>query len=246
MERKRTSTFVALLLLAPLTLALPLMPTNTSATYTSVASQALTYTSASTQTYYASTTGTALVQTPVNLSPKVIGFVAPKGRCSQYSYPVTVVTGAILDLKLTATYPANVYLLPTYAYQTSADGCELTVPAASLLFQANFTSYALRWIAPESGTFYVILTGPTTTIMLTDEGSSQPVKELANVTYPTTTETNYQEYVSTSSTTAILTTTTNQPLYEQPVSSPKLEALAIFGLILCLAASAIAVFRRRP
>jgi len=249
MEHKRTSFFVALLLLSPLTLVLPLMPILNPAattTYTSSLEQTVSYASVVTQTYYGSTTGTALVQAPLYLPPKIVGFMAPKGKCSQYIYPVTVTTGSVLNLEMTSTYPANAYLLPTYTYQTSTDGCELTVPA--LVFQTNFTAYTLRWTAPESGTFYVILTGPTTVIMLTDSGSSQPVEELANITYVMSTQTSFQNYAVTSQSALTYTTTSNQPLdIHQPRTFLGLEVVAMFGLITCLGVTLIAIIRwRRP
>jgi hypothetical protein len=210
-------------------------------TYTSSEEQTLTYTSAATQTYYGSTTGTALIQAPIDLPPKVIGFVAPKGKCSEYTYPVTVTSGTILNVGMTSTNPANVYLLPTYTYQTSPDGCELTVP--TLLFEANFTAYTLRWTAPEAGVFYIILTGPTTIIMLTDQGSSQPVKEPANMTYASSTLTSFQDYLSTS--TASYTTTSTRPLYLQPQTLSGLQILTFLGLIACFGLGEIVVWRRK-
>jgi hypothetical protein len=157
---------------------------------------------------------------------------------------VTVVSGAILNLEMTSTYPANMYLMPTYAYETSPNGCQLTVPAA-LLFQANFTDYTLRWTAPESGTFYVILTGPTTVIMLMDQGSSHPVKQLANITYATSTQTSFQDYAVTSLSSVTYTTTSNQPLYVQSQDLPGIEILGLLGLIVCLAVVVVAVVRMR-
>jgi len=248
MEHKRTSLFVALLLLSPLTLALPLIPNLSPAattTYTVSEERTVTDTSFGTQIYYGSTTETALIQAPIDLPAKVVGFVAPKGKCSQYTYPVTVTSGSNLNLEMTSTYPANIYLLPTYAYQTSPDGCELTVPVPVLLFQANFTAYTLHWTAPETGTFYIILTGPTTIIMLTDEGSSQPVNELANITYAASTQTSLQDYESTTLSTVTYTTTSNQPFDIQPQTIPGLEALTVLGLIVCLSIGMFAVAHRR-
>jgi len=225
MERKRTNMFVALLLLSPLTLALPMVTTLSSAattTYTSSAVQTLTYTSAVAQTFYGSTIGNALVQVPIDLTPKIIGFMAPAGKCSQYTYPVSVAAGSILNVGLTSTNPANVYLLPTYTYETSSDGCQVTAPA--LLFDANFTTYTLHWAAPESGVFYIILTGPTTIIQLRNDGSSQPVEELENVTYASSTSTSLDDYFLTN--TVTYTNTLTHPLYFQPQTLPGLWVLA--------------------
>lgn len=247
MERKRTNIFVALLLLSPVTLALPLMTTMNSAvttTYTSSQEQTVTYTSAGIQTYYGSTTGTALIQAPIDLSPIVVGFLAPEGKCSQYTYPLTVISGSVLNVEMTSTNPANMYLLPTNAYETSPDGCQLAAPAA-LLFQANFTEYTLRWTAPASGTFYIILTGPTTVIMLTDAGSSQPVQELANITYATSTQTSFQGYAVTGLSTETYTTTSNQPFYVQPENLPSVGILGLLGLLACLGLVVILLVRMR-
>jgi len=250
MERKRTNLFVALLLLSPLTIALPLIPNLSPAAttaYTALNDTVLTYTSAATQTYYRSTMGTALIQAPIDLPPKVVGFIAPKGRCSQYTYPLTVTSGSVLNLQLTSTNPANMYLLPTYAYETSPDGCELTVPASALLFQTNFTAYTLRWTAPENGMFYIILTGPTTVITLTDEGSSQPVLEPSNITYALSTQTSVQDYVSTRLSTATYTATSMQPFYLQKQTRAALGVLTLLGLIACLSVTVFAeAQRRRP
>jgi hypothetical protein len=249
MEHTRTGIFVALLLLSPLTIALPFMSALNSSstnTYTSLEEQTLTHTSTTTQTYYGSTTGMALVQTPLDLSAKVVGFMAPKGKCSQYIYPVIAPSGSTLNIRVTSTNPANLYLLPTYTYQTSADGCELTAPTTDLVFQSNFTDYTLRWTAPEGGTFYIILTGPTTVIMLTDAGSSQPVKELANMTYAMSTETSFQNYAVTSQSVLTYTTTSNQPLntHQRPTAWG-LEILTLFGLGACLAVTAIGIVLTR-
>jgi hypothetical protein len=249
MEHRRTTVFVALLLLSPLTIALPFMSalkapaTNT---YTSMEEETLTYASTATQTYYGSTTGTALVQAPLDLPAKVVGFMTPKGKCSQYTYAVTVHSGSILNIEVTSTNPANLYLLPTYTYQTSANGCELTAPTNELAFQGNFTEYTLRWTAPEGGTFYIILTGPTTVIMLEDAGSSQPVKELANMTYAMSTETSFQNYAVKNQSVLTFTTTSNQPLdLQQPPTLLGLEFLTLFGLVVCLAITGIDVAKGR-
>jgi len=243
----RTTLFMVLLLVAPITVALPFMPNLSSASttiYTSSEQQILTYSSATTHTYYGSKTGTALVQAPLDLSPKVVGFMAPKGKCSQYTYPVTLSSGATLNMAITSTHAANVYLLPTYAYQTSADGCDLTLPTPALTFQANFTAYTLRWTAPESGTFYIILTGPTTVIMLTDVGSSQPVNELTNVTYAMSTQTSFQDYAFTSLDAVTYTTTSNPPLSTQPQTVPRPDPLTLLTLVACIGAAVIVALLR--
>jgi hypothetical protein len=241
MEHARTNLFVALLLISPLTLALPLISqTTATTTYTTSQETTLTYTSAATtQIYYASTQRSTLVQTPIDLPPKVVGFIAPKGRCSQYTYPVTVLSGTILDIKVTAAQPINVYLLPTYQFLTSPNGCTVTV--TPLLFEANFTAYTLHWVAPANGVFYIILTGPTTIIMLTDQGSSQPTQKLANVTYATSTETSFEPYLSTS--TSIYTATMTTPFYANAANDYTGYA-PIIGVVIALLGVSLLVAKK--
>ncbi len=243
MAMQRTALFVALILLTPLTITLPLttLTPNQSTSYTTSQETTLTATSIVLRTYFGSTQGTALVQTPMNLPPKVIGFMAPKGKCSQYTLPVTVTSGSILNLKMTSTNPANLYLLPTYTFQTSPNGCSLV--GGALLTASNFTAYTLRWTAPEDGVFYILFIGPTTIIMLDDGGSTHPIKQNATLTYATSTETNLIDYSSTSTTTYTTTSIDAQPLYLQP---PTLTSLEIVGLLIAvLGITLIAVFRRR-
>ena len=241
MEHKRTNMLIVMLLLSPLTITLITQP-EAATTYTTSLETTVTYTSAaSTQTYYGSTRGNTLMQTPIYLPPKIVGFVAPKGRCSQYTYPVNVLSGTILDIKVIAAQPINVYLLPTYQFPTSPDGCTLTV--APLLFEANFTAYTLHWVAPADGVIYIILTGPTTIAMLTDQGSSQPVQELANITYATSTQTQFQPYLST--TTAIYTATTTTPFYTDPTNFISGYTPIITGLIILLGVSLLLLKKRR-
>ena len=167
--------------------------------------------------------------------------MAPKGKCSQYTLPVTVTSGSILNLKMTSTNPANLYLLPTYTFQTSPNGCSLV--GGALLTASNFTAYTLRWTAPEDGVFYILFTGSTTVIMLDDGGSTHPVKQNATITYATSTETNLKDYSSTSTTTYTTTSIDAQPLYLQP---PTLTSLEIVGLLIAvLGITLVAVFRRR-
>jgi hypothetical protein len=243
MTSQRTVLFVALILLSPLTITIPLttLTSNHSTTYTTSATTTLTTTSALMRTYFGSTKATTLAQTPMGLPPRVIGFMAPKGKCSQFTLPVTVTSGSILNLKLTSSNPANLYLLATYTFQTSPDECSLV--GGAILAVSNFTTYTLHWVAPEDGVFYLLLTGPTTIIMLSDGGSTHPVKQNGTVAFATSTETNLNDYSSTSTTIYTTTTTSISPLYLQP---PTLPTLGIVGLaIACLAIILIAIFRRR-
>lgn len=243
MTSQRTALFVALILLSPLTMTLPFttLTSNHSSSYTTSEETTLTATSVVLRTYFGSTKGTTIVQAPMDLAPKVIGFVAPKGKCSEYTLPVTVTSGSILNLKMTSTNPANLYLLPTYTFQTSADGCSLV--GGALLTESNFTAYVMKWTATEDGVFYLLFTGPTTIIMLSDGGSTHPVKQNGTVTFATSTETNLIDYSSTSTTTYTTTITSTSPLY---VQAPTLSGLEIVGLVIAgLVIILIATFRRR-
>jgi len=239
MTGQRTALLVALILLSPLTITLPLT-SRTLTAYTTSTETTMTASSVVLRTYFGSTEGIALVQVPMALPPRVIGFVAAKGKCSQFTMPVTVTSGSILNLNMTSNNPVNLYLLPTYVFQTSSNGCSLV--GGAILTASNFTAYSLHWTAPENGTFYILLTGPTTIIVLNDQGSTHPIKQDEIITYATSTETNLNEY-STTSTTTYTTTTDTHPLYLQP---PTLSSLEIVGLIIaCLGILLIAVLRRK-
>ena len=242
MEHRRTSLFVALLLLSPITVVIPLIsqPFATT-TYTTSHETTLTYASAaSTQTYYSYTRRNALIPTPIDLPSKVVGFVALKGKCSQYTYPLTVTSGTILNVKLTANQPINVYLLSTYQFQTLPDGCKLAV--TPLLFEANFTTYTLHWVATSNEVLYIILTGPTAIVTLTDQGSSQPVQELANVTYATSTQTEFQPIVSIS--TAIYTATTTTPFLTKATNDHS-GYTPIIGVVIVLLGALLLLIKKR-
>ena len=243
MTSQRTIVLVALMLLTPLTITLPItsLSSATSTTYTTSAETTLTTASAVLRTYFGSTEAVELVQVPVDLPPRVIGFVAAKGKCSQFTLPVTVTSGSILNLKMTSNNPANLYLLPTYVFQTSPNGCSLV--GGAILTASNFTAYTLHWVASENGTFYILFTGPTTIIILRDQGSTYPVKQDATITYATSTETNFNEYSSTSTTTYTTATTSTHPLYLQLPTLSSLEIVAL--LITCLGITLVAVFRER-
>jgi len=242
MTSQRTAVLVALILLTPLTLTITLSLTSgTSIAYTTSAQTTITTTSAVLRTYFGSTEGMAIVQVPLEVPPRVIGFVAAKGKCSQFTLPVTVTSGSILNLEMTSNTPANLYLLPTYPFQTSPNGC--SVVGGATLTVSNFTEYTLHWTAPENGTFYLLFTGPTTIIILNDQGSTQPAERNATVSYATSTETNFNEYSSTGTTTYTTTTTDPTSLYLQ---SPTLYSLEIVALLIAfLGIVLVGVLKRR-
>jgi len=235
---------MALILLSPLTITLPLLTSvssHSSTTYSIYRETTMTYTVAVMRTYFGSTKATALVQVPMDLPPKGIGFLAAKGKCGQYVLPFTVTNGTALILKITSTNPANLYLLPTYTFQTSPNGCSLL--GSAVLAANNFTAYTMHWVAPEESTFYILFTGPTTVIILKDQGSTHPVIQDTTTTYATSTETNFNEYSSTSTTTYTTATTSTHPLYLQLPTLSSLEIVAL--LITCLGITLVAVFRER-
>jgi hypothetical protein len=183
----RNFMFVLLILLSPLAFLVPFSNSSpaTSMTYTvAERTTTATYTSTALDTSVASTTGNMVVQIPLSIPPKGVGFMAPKGKCSQFIMSVTVKSGTTLNLELTSANPANLYLLPTETYQASANGCDLI--GNSLLAENNFTAYTLQWTATENSTVYLLLTGPSTIIILCDHGSTQAVQQLATTTYAIT------------------------------------------------------------
>lgn len=214
----RTVIVALVILLSPLALLVPISNSTpaTSTTYVVADRTATaTYTSTASDTRFVSTTGTMMVQTPVSIPPQGVGFMAPKGKCSHFTMSVTVKSGTTLNLEVTSTSPVNLYLLPTEAFQTSANGCALV--GSSLLAENNFTAYALHWTATENGTVYILLTGPATIIILTDHGSSQAVEQLATTTYAST-QINLDVY--SSATIANYTTPTTIPVSTQPYYLP--------------------------
>jgi len=223
----------ALILLSPLTILLPFsnsMPVTTTTYVTTEQTTTAIYTSTAFDTSFVSTTGTMPVQSPVSIPSQGVGFIAPNGKCSQFTMPLTVNSGTTLNLELTSTNPANLYLLPTDQFQTSSNGCDLI--GSSLLTENNFTAYTLHWTATENGTVYLLLTGPTTVIILRNHGSTDSVEQLATVTYANT-ETNLNLYSSTS----IANHTTTKTSASQPYLPPQLgfEVSIITFLVALLA-----------
>jgi hypothetical protein len=216
MISQRTVIFVAIILLSPIMAMLPNVTNLGSATSsTSVVSNetTLTYTTTSMKTYFKSTSGSTTVQLPAVFPPRGIGFIAPKGRCSEFSLPVSVTLGTTLNVQMTSNLPTNLYLLPTYVFQVSPNGCVIT--GNVILSVSNFTAYTLHWSAPQDGTFYFIFTAPTTVLLLMDHGSTKPVTQMANMTVATSTETSDWPN-SMTATQTYTTTTTPEPFYLQP------------------------------
>jgi len=214
----RTVMFAALILLTSLTILLPFsnsMPIATTTYVTSEGTTTATYTSTAFDTSFVSTTGTMAVQAPMSIPSQGVGFMAPKGKCSQFTMPLTVKSGTNLNLELTSTNPANLYLIPRNTFQTSSNGCDLI--GGSLLTENNFTAYTLHWTAPEDGTVYLLLTGPNTIIILRNHGSTDSVEQLTTVTYART-ETSLNLYSSTN----IANYTTTKTSASQPYLPPQL------------------------
>jgi len=206
MALQRSVVLSVLLLALPLASILPfsgLIPLGTHSILTTD-QKTITYSQSSEETYFASTSGFITGQSPLNLAPRGIGFMAPPGKCAHFSIPVTVTSGTTLNLAMTSTNPANFYLLPGYTLQASPDACGIT--GNPILSETNFTAYQLHWTAPENNTYYLIFTGPSTIIILMDHGSTRPVQQVANITYASTTQT--ISWASSSTITATYTTTT--------------------------------------
>jgi len=203
----RTALFVTLILLSVLTV---LFPSTTAATTTAAATAerttTATYTSTALETSLFSTSRNMIVQTPLNISSQGVGFMAPIGKCSQFTMPLAVKSGTTLNLELTSSNPANLYVLPNDTYQTSPNGCNLI--GSSLMAKNNFTDFRLHWTASKDGTVYGLLTGPNTIIILMDEGSTEPIQQTATVTYAST-KTSLNLYSSTN--VANYTTSTTAP-----------------------------------
>jgi len=157
--------------------------------------------------------------------------MAPKGKCSQFKMPLPVKSGTNLNLQLTSTNPANLYLLPTETFQTSADGCSLI--GSSILTANNFTSYNLQWTATGDSTVYLLLIGPNTIILVRDHGSTVSVEQLATMIYAST-ETNPQLYssIDIANYTATATTTSTSHTYFPPSIPYALSFVAILVMFL--------------
>lgn len=235
-----TVMVATLILLSPLTMLLPFsnpLPVTTTTFVTSERTATATYTSTVFDTSFASSAGTMPVQIPVSIPPQIVGFMAPKGKCSQFTMSLTVKSGTNLNLEIISKNPANLYLLPTETFQTSSDGCSLI--GSSLLTENNFTSYTLRWTATEAGTVYLVLIGPNTIILLRNHGSTDAVDQLATTTYAST-ETNINLYSAINIVNYTTTATTTS--VSQPYLSPSLRIelsivaflVAFFGPILLL------------
>jgi hypothetical protein len=230
-----TAMFVALILLSPLTILLPLTnpaPVATTAFMTSERTTTATYTSTAFDTSFVSTTGNMAVQVPVSIPSQIVGFMAPKGKCSEFTMPLAVNSGTNLNLQLTSTNPANLYLLPTNTFQISPNGCSLI--GGSLMAENNFTAYTLQWTAAEDGTVYLLLTGPNTIITLRNNGTTNSVEQLATITYAST-EANLNLYSSINI--ANYTTTATTTSVSQRYLPPSLRfGLAIVTFLVALLA----------
>lgn len=231
MAHLSTTLVVALILLSPITAILPSFGQSRSAPMVRSATVSMSYTSTTFSTYFGSTNGTIISQKPAGVQPVAFGFITAKGKCSQFSYPVTVTSGTQLNLQIEANNPVNLYLLLAPVFQLSPNGC--TVIGNTLLAENNFTTYLLHWTAPSDGTFNLIFTGQTATVILMDQGSTKPVSETGTVTVATSTETSSLVYPS--ATTETYTTTTVTPFYVQPTNNYDATigiAIALMGILL--------------
>jgi len=193
----RAVLFVIIILFSPIAILMPFWNSAPAASTTYVVVQRTaiaTYTSTAFDTSMVSTVTTATSHTPVSIPSQGLGFIASKGKCSQFMMPITVKSGITLSLDVSSTNPANLYLLPSETYLASPNGCGL-VEGSPLVAKNNFTTYTLRWTASENCTVYLLLTGPSTVIILMNHGSAQAVQQIATATYVST-ETNLSLYSS--------------------------------------------------
>ena len=246
MALQRSVLLGALLLIVPFVTVLPFSGLISLGTRSLVTTnqKTITYNQTSEETYFASTSGLTTGQSPLNLAPRGIGFVAPVGKCAHFSVPVTVTSGTTLNLAMTSTNPANFYLLPTYTIQASPDGCGIS--GDPILSETNFTAYQLHWTAPENNTYYLIFTGPSTIIILMNDGSTKPVQEMANITYASTTETISWAASSTITNTYTTTTAVTPNFYVDNASTHTMAIeVAILILTFTIPIIGIVIHRRR-
>ena len=242
MVARRTGIMLAFLMLLSPATAVPVaqviglknMSEQVTASESTVA-----YTNIQMHTYYGSGSGTTLVQTAASFPERVIGFMAPQGKCALYSLPVTVTSGTSLSVRMTANAPVNLFILSAYP-SGDLTGCK--VSGTPLLSEANFTDFTLNWTAPEAGLFYFVFTGPTAVILLADHGSMQGVQQAATVTYPTSTQTNlstYSEIITMSS-----TLTVTSPLYLQATTQNWMLIIGSVVLSIAITLFLLAFVRR--
>jgi len=197
----------------------------------------ISYTSTTFSTYFGSTNRTIISEQITRVLPVGFGFMTVKGKCSQFSYPLTVTSGTKLNILMQANSPVNPYLLPANAFQLSPNGC--IVISDALMVENNFTDYTLHWTATEDGTFYLIFTGQTATVILMDHGSTKPVSQTGTVTVATSTETSNLLY--STATTETYTTATLTPFYLQLTN----DYDAIVGIAIALLGISLSLFSSR-
>jgi len=243
MVASRTGMIIAfLILLSPLTASPVAQVIGLTSKSTQVTTDASTqaYTGTLVHTYFGSTTGMTVAQTAVSFPERIVGFVAPKGKCALYSLPVMVSSGTLLNVEMTANYPVNFFILSEFP-SGGLTGCN--VLGNPLVAQANFTEFTLHWTAPENGIFYFVFTGPTAIILLSDHGSVKPVEEVTTITYPTSIRTELSTYSEIA--TLASTVTVTSPLYLQTTTQ---NWLLIVGSIIVAVAITLSLlaFIRRP
>lgn len=235
MERQRTYLVLVLILVSPFAALTPLTsPSWPGSSNVTSAATTVSYTSTTMTTDFASSNGSVLVQQAVAFPPRVIGFIAPKGKCAQFSLPVTVTSNTTLNVQMSSNNPANFYLLPNYAPQPSSS---CSIVGNAIVTAINFTKFLLHWTAPAGGTFYFMFTGPTTVIMLTNQGSVKPVIKAGTVTVATSTETSRQLYSVTL--TATYTSSAKPSVYMQLAA----QYAPLVGIIIVLLFAGLILLR---
>ena len=156
---RRTGIIIAvLILLSPVT-ALPVAQViglRNVSTQVTADESTLAYTNTLLHTYYGASNGTTVAETAVSFPERVIGFMAPRGLCGFFSLPVSVKSGMLLNVEMTANNPVNFYLLSDYP-SVGSGSCK--VSSNPIVAEDNFTDFTLHWTAPEDGIFYFIFTG---------------------------------------------------------------------------------------
>jgi hypothetical protein len=199
----------------------------------------LAYTNTLLHTYYGASNGTTVAETAVRFPERVIGFMAPRGLCGFFSLPVSVKSGMLFNVEMTANNPVNFYLFSDYP-SVGSGSCK--VSSNPIVAEGNFTDFTLHWTAPEDGIFYFIFTGPTAVILLIDHGSVGSVEQSATITYPTSIETMLSTYATTATISSTVTITT--PFYLRTTSQYGLLIIGVIIASLVLLLTMIAFARR--
>src|SRR5208283_3105796 len=138
---RRTVMIIAfLILLSPVTVVpvAQVIGLKNVSTQVTADESTLAYTNTLLFTYYGASNGTTVAQTAASFPERVIGFMAPKGLCGLFSLPVSVKSGTLLSVEMTANNPVNFYLFS--GYPTIGSG-SCNVSSNPILAENNFTDF---------------------------------------------------------------------------------------------------------